>query len=280
MTIEVLKGKELEKTRLLYEEVFHDSREYTDYFYEKIQKQGTAFVVEEDKRIVSELFLIPKLLSCKDRIMETLYLYGVATKKEYRGQGFMGQLMENALDYAVKTKAELVYLIPVNENLYRRFGFQTIKQGNTHIWELTEKEAEKMLKFNFESVSSENFSEEVYREINMLENKIKEPEEILPFRDREYLIDRIRRAQIEGGGVYLLRKHDDYMAAGMIMTAKEQGETVILDVIGRKEKREHCIKDFMRWKNSMRMKEYIFTVMIKTLNGKKAFSTVLLNDEI
>ena len=43
MKIEVLKGKEIGKTRALYEEVFQDSREYTDYFYEKVQREGTAF---------------------------------------------------------------------------------------------------------------------------------------------------------------------------------------------------------------------------------------------
>lgn len=97
MKIEVLKGKEIGKTRALYEEVFQDSREYTDYFYEKVQREGTAFAAEENNEVISELFLIPKHLICNNKIIEALYVYGVATKTQYRGQGCMDRLMKEAL---------------------------------------------------------------------------------------------------------------------------------------------------------------------------------------
>ena len=43
MRIERLEGSELVKTRPLYEMVFRDTKEYTDYFYQKIQGEVKAF---------------------------------------------------------------------------------------------------------------------------------------------------------------------------------------------------------------------------------------------
>lgn len=254
MRIERLEGSELVKTRPLYEMVFRDTKEYTDYFYQKIQGEVKAFAaVSDENEIVAELFLIPKLLSCDDKIIESVYIYGAATKEEYRGQGIMKRLMGEALDYAWEKGAELAYLIPVNEKIYEGMGFQTVKQGEIHTWELSGKEAGMMLKFNLEPVNEGNFNDGIYQEINSLENEIKEPGEILPFRDREYIADRIRRAGIEGGGVYLLRKRKDYKIAGIIITGEENGESVILDVIGGQEKKEGFVKDFMRWKGVLTM---------------------------
>lgn len=282
MRIECLEGNELRKTRTLYETVFRDSKEYTDYFYNKVERDGKAFVaINDDDEIVAEVFLLPKLLSCEDKIMDAMYVYGVATKETYRGQGIMRQLMTAALHHAGEKNAELVYLIPADEKIYEGFGFETVKQGEIHTWELSGKEAGMMLKFNLESLTMGNFNDEIYREINFLENEIKEAGDILPFRDKEYLEDRILRAEIDGGGVYLLRKRRDYSIAGIIITGEEQGETVILDVIGEPEKKEGFVKDFMRWKGSMSMKEYVFPVMMKRMDEEKIKEwKVLLNDEI
>ena len=79
----------------------------------------------------------------------------------------------------------------------------------------------------------------------------------------------------------MLRKRRDYSIAGIIITGEEQGETVILDVIGEPEKKEGFVKDFMRWKGSMSMKEYVFPVMMKRMDEEKIKEwKVLLNDEI
>ena len=119
-----------------------------------------------------------------------------------------------------------------------------------------------MLKFNLEPLTEANFKEDIYQEINSLENEIRTGKELMPFRDREYFKERIVQAGIEGGGGYLLRKRNDYSIAGIIMTSEETGEIVIEDIVGDEEKKEGFIKDFMRWKGMAGMKEEIFPVMI------------------
>lgn len=274
MKIEILKGKEIQKTRALYEEVFQDSREYTEYFYKKVQKDGICFAMEENNKIISELFLIPKRMVCDHNIIDALYVYGVATKEQYRGQGCMDKLMKQALYYAKDSTTEFLYLIPVSPALYERYGFHTVKQGEIRMWELSEEPAE-MTKYNFEQVFE--FYDELYQEINGLE---KSSSGIYPFRDKDYLADRICRARIEEGGMYLIRKRNGE-TAGFVITGEEEGEIVIMDVDGEYEKKEKIVKDFMNGQGRRKIKEYVFTIMIKELKGSlKNMTWTAFNDEI
>lgn len=287
MKIEMLKGSDIGKTRRLYEEVFHDSIEYTDYFYQKVQRKGTAFAAEEHNKVIAELFLLPKRLVYNDKIVEAFYVYGVATKKEYRGQGCMSSLIKEALCYAKDTSAELLYLIPVNPALYGRYGFHIVKQGEIRIWELSERERTERMKSHFELISE--IDDIICQEINTLETLIsksydKNEFSIYPLRDREYLSDRIFRAKIEGGKMYLIKEQYG-KAAGLIITGKEKGELVVMDVIAECTKKEKILKNFMKWQGIEKIKEYIFTIMIKELSEKwkeplKNKIWVTLNDEI
>lgn len=262
MRIEQLEGKELYRTRPLYQSIFHDTELFTDFFYRKAEKDGKAIVCMDGEEIVSEVFLFPRLLSCNDSMAEAVYLYGVATKEEYRGRGMMKKLMEKALAEAKCANADFAYLIPENPEIYKKLGFRLIKERKEKIYQLSVKEAKMMLKFNLEPLTEANFKEDIYQEINSLENEIRTGKELMPFRDREYFKERIVRAGIEGGGVYLLRKRNDYSIAGIIMTSEEIGEIVIEDIVGDEEKKEGFIKDFMRWKGMAGMKEEIFPVMV------------------
>jgi len=279
--LEILKGREIGKTRALYEEVFQDSREYTDYFYEKVQREGIAFAAEKDGEVVSEMFLLPKILVSGERRIEALYLYGVATRKEYRRQGLMDRLMKEALCYAAKSRAELLYLIPVSQALYEKYGFCTLKQGKVRIWEMPDRKSKEKQEYSFWPASCEMFSDKLCQEIHMLEKHVKEPYRLFPLRDRKYFTDILRRAHIEGGGVYLVGKPENRAVEGIIVTGEEDGEIVIMDVIGKEEKKEEMMKDFVKWEGRKRVKEYVFTVMVKKLKeGIKVISEAGLNDEI
>ncbi|MDY5576746.1 MAG: GNAT family N-acetyltransferase [Lachnospiraceae bacterium] len=283
MVVKYLRGKEIRKTRKLYEDVFQDSKEYTDYFYHHAEQNMVAIAAMEDEEIIGELFLVPKLLSVSDRYVEALYVYGVATAEKYRGRGIMKRLLQEAEDYAATEEADCLYLIPVDEKIYESSGYVTIKQGENHIWELSPKEATEMLKFNLETIQPEEPDKELYREISVLESEIRQEEELAPLWDKEYLTDRILRASVDGGGVYLLRKRNDYSIAGLIVTGEEDGEIVILDILGASDRKEGLVKDFMRWKGTLTMKEYIFPVMVKIVNPDFSFPEnmkVVLNDEI
>lgn len=283
MKIKILEGENVKKTRTLYEKVFQDSKAYTEYFYRKAEEEGIAFVATDGECIVAEVFLMPKFLSRDDRMIEAYYVYGVATDEAYRKRGIVRVLMENADQYARKKGVELMYLIPENEKIYRSMGFETYKIGEIITYELSAKDANTMLKFNLEPLNESNFNDDIYHEINELENEIQKAGELVPFRDKDYIRDKIERAKVENGEIYLLRKRNDYSIAGIIMTGNESEQTSILDIMGEEEKKEGLIKDFMRWKGIVSLKEYRFPVMIKILNQDLVLAKtdkIYLNDEI
>ena len=56
----------------------------------------------------------------------TAYLYAIATAAEWRGRGFAGGLIREAIDISRARGYKAVMLIPSNESLveyYKRFGF-------------------------------------------------------------------------------------------------------------------------------------------------------------
>ena len=55
MRIEQLEGKELYRTRPLYQSIFRDTELFTDFFYRKAEKDGKAIVCMDGEEIVSVL---------------------------------------------------------------------------------------------------------------------------------------------------------------------------------------------------------------------------------
>lgn len=267
MRIIYYRGEEIIKTRALYEKIFQDGELFTDYFFHKAEREATAIVLKnQDDVSMAQLYVLPKLLNYDDKIVEAAYIYGVCTDEEFRGQGFMKKLMKEAEKYCILQGRELIYLIPEIEKLYTGIGYQTVKYGDVIHYELSGKEAGMMLKFNLEPAGESSLTNDIYEEINTMEEEILEREEIIPFRDKEYFEERRRRAKAEGGDIFLLRKRNDYTIAGIIITGDEHGEIVIQDVIGEQDKKEGFIKDFMRWKGTVAMKEYVYTVMVKVIS--------------
>lgn len=66
--------------KALWREVFGDSDEYINTFFQNIYRTGMASVVEEDGAIVAAAYAVP--------FVGVRYIYAVATLPEYRGRGY------------------------------------------------------------------------------------------------------------------------------------------------------------------------------------------------
>ena len=98
MEIRKLSQEEHNKVRPLYEEVFtEDSKGFVDYYFSEKTRDNDIYVVEEDGEICAMLHLNPYTLMVNGVEKQAHYIVAVATRKEYRGRGFMAALLRRAL---------------------------------------------------------------------------------------------------------------------------------------------------------------------------------------
>ena len=98
MKVRHLEQTEHGLTRPLYEEVFsEDSKRFVDYYYSEKTKDNQIYVAEEDGGIQAMLHLNPYELNVNGMKKKANYIVAVATRKSYRGRGFMKALLETAL---------------------------------------------------------------------------------------------------------------------------------------------------------------------------------------
>lgn len=132
--IVIMRGKEVRRTRTLWEEIFStDSQEFIDYYYKNKAPHNICFVIEEENQVVSMLHLTPYDICVKaDKnvkktvVYKTYYIVGVATREQYRHKGYMTQLLEAAFTYMRKENILFTFLMPASPAIYEPFGFRYI----------------------------------------------------------------------------------------------------------------------------------------------------------
>ena len=119
------KQDDIAALRALWWVVFNDSERFLDRFFAHLFVPENCLVAECEGRITSMLFLLEATASCRQGNRPLRYVYACATHPDFRKQGFMGQLLNTAIEYADENGFDLI-LIPANEPLfdyYKRFGF-------------------------------------------------------------------------------------------------------------------------------------------------------------
>ena len=108
--------------RALWMEVFGDEREEVDRFFIDIHSKDNLLTHSENGKVVSML----NIVTIDTDYGSTAYLYAIATAPEYRGKGYAGMLISQAIEQSRARGYKAVMLIPSDESLveyYKRFGF-------------------------------------------------------------------------------------------------------------------------------------------------------------
>ena len=144
MIIKKIEAEACETARFLWEEVFHeDSAAFTDYYFQYKAKLNTGYVIGEYP-YRSMLFRTPYLLQIGEVQKEISYLVGVATKKEFRHQGYMRALLLYAMKEMYQEKMPFTFLMPANPAIYESFDFKYIYERTQ--WELRESDGQTFAK--------------------------------------------------------------------------------------------------------------------------------------
>ena len=131
--IRYLENNEKQNIRPLYEQIFHDPIEYTNYYFDKCLDKNAVAVNEQEGEIVSSAHLIPKNAVVGTFKTTIWYIYGVCTLEHFRNQGRMKALFSKILNDMYQEMKAFTYLIPSDENnanIYRRLGFEFVMNKN------------------------------------------------------------------------------------------------------------------------------------------------------
>lgn len=229
MILRKLKPEEHGLTRKLWEEVFtEDTKEFLDYYYFIKTRENQIYVIEEDGGIQSMLQLNPYRICIGAEAFPSEYIIAVSTRKEYRGRGYMGELLRASMDGMYRVKVPFTFLMPAAEAIYTPYDFRYIYRQKIHIMECGVQGE------NGRARSAEALETAVPAGVSERDAAFFDAEEMAGFfernfsgrwqvyavRDEEYYRTMILEQQSEHGGVRLLQNGKELV--GMFAYAIEE----------------------------------------------------------
>lgn len=200
MEIHKLSRDEKPGTRRLYEEVFsEDSSAFVDYYYTEKTKDNVIYGATEDQELQAMLHLNPYMLSVNGSERRAHYIVAVATRKEYRGRGYMAALLRHALRDMYEAGETFTFLMPAAEQIYLPHDFRTVYEQERRYYgqEHTEE-------------GYEPLTEADCRELACAANKyLSEDCQVFAIRDAAYYERLIKEYGSDGGRLMLLRKEGE-----------------------------------------------------------------------
>ena len=121
----------VESMRRLWKETFHDSDEYVNLIYDKCFYPHYCECCVDDTCLISSLTGVPYSFHSNDNSRDEihgLYLCGLATVEQHRGEGIMSEMVLRAEKRAKENGFAFTFLIPADNGLrryYERLGYYT-----------------------------------------------------------------------------------------------------------------------------------------------------------
>ncbi len=113
----------------LYNAVFEDEADFCDRFFQRFYHPYNVYCKTEGGKLCSALHVIDVTLKDKKEFYSAGYIFAAATYPEYRGKGYMGELIKDAIEGAKNKDTDMLFLIVAEEGLkeyYKRFGFVSV----------------------------------------------------------------------------------------------------------------------------------------------------------
>lgn len=130
--IEFATEKDINALSDLWQSVFLEDKEVTEYFFEKIFTDVVTPVIRVENEIVSSLFLLP----CEIGDFKGKCVYCAMTKYTHRGKGYMKKLLDFSYDWCKDKGFDFLCLVPAEKSLfeyYAKCGFTPFGIRRTHI---------------------------------------------------------------------------------------------------------------------------------------------------
>lgn len=122
---------DIDELKLLWSECFSDTQEFIDNYFDSLFEPCDVIVARENGKIVSMATIHKVEYVEKDRSKPCGYVYAVATRPEYRGQGYFKKVMSFAKKEAKKRGFIGLVTVPATQELvklYKKIGYKTVSK--------------------------------------------------------------------------------------------------------------------------------------------------------
>lgn len=123
--------KDINALKSLWQSIFLEEKEVTEYFFENIFADVVTPVMRIDGEIVSSLFL----LDCEIGEFKGKCVYCAMTKYTHRGKGYMKKLLDFSYAWCRENGYDFLTLVPAEKSLfeyYAKCGFSPFGVRRTH----------------------------------------------------------------------------------------------------------------------------------------------------
>jgi len=203
---------DLPALKKLFIDVFSEETQFVDMMFQHKLSIDNTFVIRKDKKIVSMAYTM--YFDCKigDIFGKCVYIYGVGTDANYRGMGYMSEIMNDIYTYYKEKEILFLYLVPADSELfkmYEKFGYKTA-------FYLDKKEIP-VSSAEFISTQHGNFHSDYLKYISQFQNVIirSEADNLLILNECEYI--KIN----ESGFLYYTNNKKTYLREAYIYNEKD-----------------------------------------------------------
>ncbi len=106
---------------------FPNSVPFMNFFFENKFCPQFCNVLIKDNEVVSSLQAFPQKISLDGKTFAAKYIYAVATSPDFRGKGYMKELLEFTSEVEKNRKTDFLFLVPCSKSIekyYNKFGYE------------------------------------------------------------------------------------------------------------------------------------------------------------
>lgn len=256
MKIRYGEKEDFEKAKNIWTECFTDSEEEVKFYFSNLYKKENYLVLEDKKDIKASLYENKYRLNIGGTQFPSFYIVGVAVSPEFRGRGYMKELLSYSLNNAKEIGYPFVYLSPINSSIYRNMGFEyisDIEKYNFSMNELINKKIDR--DYYIKKVELDLIDRYIYDLMDIYTNAMK-TFYLYVERDRETFRNFLSEVFSDGGDLYIFYRNGD--PEGYIVFYKEE-KIHVREIFG---KNKHVIDTMFGFLKTF--KEYYKDIEIRT----------------
>lgn len=248
--------KDFKTAKYIWEENFSDSEEEINFYFENLYKKEKFLILEENKQIKASLHENPYTINFNAKLLPSFYIVAVAVSPEFRGRDYMKKLLSYSLINARNTGKDILFLSPINTEIYSKFGFGYISGLENYSLKIDD------IPFNSinKSIEIRKVDENSFDDLVTFYKDYMKKYNLYLFRDEKYFSRIKKELENEKGQIYSFYK--DNKIIGYLMCYFKENEIFIREIFYDSIE---CVKNMLGFIKTF--KEYYSMLKVVTPQG-------------